>query len=117
MSKFYFIILMLGIGFASCQSTDVKKDLLFGHWKLKEGFRDGKATSLLEGIYFDIGAPAKVETNFSGTVENGQFELIKDELTIKTSQKTKFDVTLLTDSQLELETIIRGTPFKFVLEK
>ena len=117
MSKIYFFIIILGVTFASCQSTEVKEDLLFGQWKLKEGFRNDKASNLLEGIYFNINKPSGVVTNFTGMEESGQFELIKDELTISTSQKTKFDVTLLTEEQLELETIIRGTPFRFVLEK
>lgn len=117
MSKIYFFLILIGITFASCQGTEVKEDLLLGHWKLKEGFRNNKPSALLEGIYFKINESNKVATNFTGEEENGQFELIKDELTIKTSQKTKFDVILLTEEQLELETIIRGTPFRFVLEK
>ena len=117
MSKNYFFIFILGLIFVSCQSTGVKEDLLLGHWKLKEGFRNDKASNLLEGIYFKMDAPNEILTNFLGEEQKGQFELKKDELTIKTSQITKFDVTLLTETQLELEAIIRGTPFRFLLEK
>jgi len=117
MSKIYLFLLILGITFVSCQDPKIREDLLYGQWKLKEGFRDDKASELLNGIYFKIAKPDSVTTNFMGEEENGQFELVKDELTIKTSQNTKFDVVHLTEDKLELKTIIRGTPFRFVLKK
>ncbi len=117
MSRIYFLILTLGMTLLACQNTDAKEDLLYGQWTLKEGFRNEKPSALLTGIYFKMDKPNAVTTNFLGEEENGQFELLKDKLTISTSQKTKFDVVVLTENELELKTIIRGTPFRFVLEK
>lgn len=119
MSKFYFLIVLLGITFTACQTKEAKKELIFGQWTLKEGFRNNndQPSKMMEGIYFNIEKPTGITTNFMGMEENGQFALNKAVLTIETAQKTKFDIKELTEHQLELETIIQGIPFRFVLEK
>ncbi|HHB78191.1 MAG TPA: hypothetical protein ENK85_03025 [Saprospiraceae bacterium] len=119
MSKFYFLLFFLGLGITACQTKEVNENLLYGHWQLKEGFRNNNSepSKMLEGIYFNIEKPTAVSTNFSGIEENGQFGLEKDKFTIETSRTTKFKIKNLSEKELELATIIRGIPFRFILEK
>lgn len=116
MSKYLFVFLTLGIFATGCKSKETNAQLLHGQWTLKEGFRNNKASSMLDGIFLNIDSE-QIETNYLGQIETGTYELEDDNILISTSKKTKFQIVQLTENNLELKASIMGIPFRFIFEK
>lgn len=121
-SKRLFIITVLLAGsyaWNSCgESEDVRRDQLIGRWELEQASRNGKPTQSLVDLYFRFEDDGTLETNLSGQVEQGHFEL--DHETIRQTETTidaNYTIESISDSTLSLRTRLRNMQFQFGLRK
>lgn len=118
---FFLLFLLL----AACEDDPktFQKELLFGHWEIIEGKRDGQPSGSFEGAWFEF-SDSSMKTNLPipnpnfSEMETG-FEVKKDLLLQKPNGVEGIDMKLvaLTDSSLELHFKLRDVPFELRFKK
>lgn len=101
----------------SSESSIQPEDIL-GKWTLKKAFRDGKATSILESVYFDFNESGTVKTNFNkeGEEKTFSYEVKDGEIVMKGATDMDIHARKNADGDLEFKTTLLKADFKLVLE-
>ena len=115
--------LFLILSVASCTRNNTVKDVassseLKGFWLLDKAKRDGSPTTTLGGLFLQV-TDSIIISNFGGdTMASGYIFDAKDmKLTHFIRDTFKYDIKVLNDSQLNMESIISNLPFEFEFRK
>lgn len=107
------------IALSYCKSEPAfEKELLWGHWELQQGFRDGNPTESLDGLYFEFLEDGEMKTNLPVASGASRYEIQNSQIRqIGSPEEIIYTVQELSDSKLSLSTEMRKVKFSFVLQK
>lgn len=112
-------LLFLVLIISSCTDDDaIQESDLLGHWAIEIGYRDGKATESLGGLFFEFMEGDKLLTNMNltGDEEMCDFELDGETITQRNgSLNVDYTIELFKTDSLILTTELRKKKMKFIL--
>ena len=117
--SFWLFSAIFSFFFVSCEGDTAKsKPQITGYWSVEKAFRDSRATSLLNDVFFRFGADGKMFTNLPNTsIDPAPFEMNEGSLVQKTEPPILYNILEITDSTLVLTFKVQNTPFEFHLKK
>lgn len=117
--SYSYFLLFLVLIVSSCIDDDaIQESDLLGHWTIETGYRDGKATESLGGLFFEFKEGDKLLTNMNltGDEEMCDFELDGEIITQRNgSLNVDYTIELFKTDSLILTTELRKKKMKFVL--
>lgn len=111
-----FSLLLLTV---ACRTDQFDDTALPGRWELAEGFRDGKESKMLDGLFFEFKPDGQLITNILGEQTSGRydFDTGKHTISIHSGADFLFAIRKLDKAELILSGNINGSDFKFILHK
>lgn len=115
------ILLGLFLGALSCnKENEATAKMLMGRWELQEGFRNGEPTESLTDLFFEFGKEGRMETNLPLPEAGGPSTYAAEKQVIVQRQggvEVEYQIEMLNDSVLIINTSMRNYDFRFVLRK
>jgi hypothetical protein len=113
------MLLLAVLALSQCASEPVfEAEMLWGRWELREGFRSGKLTESLDGLYFEFGKDGRMNTNLPAGPGEARYEL--EGSSIRQSGNPAdliYTIQELSDTVMVLSTDLRNVNFRFILQK
>ena len=107
------------LALSQCASEPAfQAEMLWGRWELREGFRSGRPTESLDGLYFEFGEDGRLDTNLPVGPGEARYELQGN--TIRQSGNPAdliYTIQELSDTAMILSTDLRNVNFRFILQK
>lgn len=113
----FFILITLSF-FACKENNTVTAEQLVGRWEIQEATRNDRPTESLAELYFEFTADGKLRTNFTGTPEEGTYELKGNQLLQRNTQmNADYTIEKIEVDKLVLTTTLRDYAFRFCSKK
>ena len=123
-TPFYFISVLAIIGlFSSCRgdstavkSSDVPVEVsaIEGDWEIKEAYKNGKKSKLLDNGKINISPEGTFTTNILGDPKAYPFEFKGRTIKVSNPKTTKYLVSEVTPDTLKLSTKLKTFEFKLI---
>lgn len=113
-----FGLLSICFCFACNDDSAAREAQLMGHWKITEAIRSERATTTMDGMFFEFKPEGEMVTNITGEDETYRYELTDEQILQREGTiEADYLIESLLDSQLIVTTTLGGKPFRITLAK
>ena len=107
--------------FISCKKTDqesgeINEDRLNGLWTLESASRNGLETNTLQGLFYNF-TDSTIISNITGDTSTAGFVMKEGRILHLIEDTIYYDIALLNDTFLEINSEIRSMPFQFKFKR
>lgn len=117
MKQSRFMLFTIILFFFSCKKMEenkngVQMESLKGLWMLESASRNGLETNTLQGLFYEIN-DSTIISNITGDTSTAEYVIEEGKMMHMIEDTLQYDISMLNDSFLEINSEIRSMPFQF----